>query len=229
MILYIFNVVGFLLAIGCLLWLTKQVREKSKALKGTEAVLDVERRRVERQADEIHGWRGLFGPFVSLYQNGPETTDCHNHDDKTVAIDLDGVILEYVDPWTGIHHFGDPIPGAIESLEKIHSLGYKIAIYTTRNNSMAMHNNSTNALELTALVQNQLEKHGIPYDFISMFKPLARYYIDDRAIRFTTWEQTMRVFRNLEVQRLIDRANEIERSSCQKDSGECAPVGGCCK
>lgn len=237
MILYILNVVGFLLAIAVIVWLAKAATDKSRALKGTENALDVTRRHTERQAEEIRGWRRLFGPFVSLYENSPEATAPHNHNDATIAVDLDGVVTEYVDPWSGTHHFGDPIPGAVESMRKLQDLGYKLAIYTTRNNSLARHNGGTNALELTALVQNHLEKHGIPYDYISLFKPLARIYIDDRAVRFTNWEQAMRVVRNLEVGRLIERAKLLEKaaetepkSTAPADTAPCGrPTDGCCE
>lgn len=143
-----------------------------------------------RLREELDRWHSMFGPFVGLYESAPETKNaCAN--DKTIAIDLDGVILEYVSPWDGPYHFGKPIPGAVEAMKKLRSAGFRISVYTTRNNSMANHNSGHNSLELTALVQNELEKNGIPYDYISLFKPLARHYIDDRAIRFYSWDQTL--------------------------------------
>lgn len=163
----------------------------------------------ERQAEEIRSWRRLFGPFPSLYENSPEADAGSNGNDKTIAIDLDGVILDYVDPWKGVAHFGDPIPGAAEAIGRLKELGYKIAIYTTRNNTMACHNKGYNALELTALVQARLEDGKIPYDFISLFKPLARYYIDDRAIRFTSWAQAVRQVGYLERGRMVDRIHQL--------------------
>lgn len=147
--------------------------------------------RSDRQAEEIREWRTIFGPFPSLYRKSPEADPGHDYNKNTIAIDLDGVISEYVDPWTGINHFGGPVPGAKESIKTLQDLGYKIVVYTTRNNALANHNMGHNALELTALVQNYLEKNEIPYDYISLFKPLARYYIDDRAVRFTGWLDTL--------------------------------------
>lgn len=232
MILYVFNVAGFLLAIAAIAWLSNKLAKKSRVLSGTENILDTVRNHTERQAEEIRGWRRLFGPFVSLYENSPEATSKHDNNEATIAVDLDGVITEYVEPWTGINHFGDPIPGAVESLKKLQELGYKIVVYTTRNNSLAHHNGGTNALELTALVQNHLEKHGIPYDYISLFKPLARIYVDDRAVRFFDWDTTMKNIKNLEVSRLMDRARLLQKAT-EAEPVATAPCGrptdGCCE
>jgi hypothetical protein len=164
----------------------------------------------------VQRWRRLFG-------SGPGAIEAsrHNHDDNnmTVAVDLDGVILEYVDPWNGVCHFGDIIQGAVESLEKIKKLGYRIVIYTTRNNIMAQCNLGWDASTLTGMVRGQLEKHGVPYDEVALFKPLARYYIDDRAISFYDWKSTLLEFSKLEAERMEDRAEAI-RSSLQDDGQE---------
>lgn len=229
MILYIFNVIGFLLAIVVIVALARKVAAGAVSLKATEDLLDSVRRHNDRFAEEIRGWRKLFGPFVSLYENSPEATEGHNHDDATIAVDLDGVITTYVEPWTGIHHFGEPMPGAAESMKKLQDLGYKLVVYTTRNNSLARHNGGANALELTALVQMQLEKQGIPYDYISLFKPLARIYIDDRAVRFTNWEQTMKIIRNLEVSRLVERAKLLEKAAAVEPPANTKSPDGCCE
>ena len=168
---------------------------------------------VESRTEEVLKWRKLFGPFPSLYENSPEAEGAHDHNDQTIAIDLDGVIIEYVSPWSGVAHFGDVIPGAAEAIGELKELGYKIVIYTTRNNALAGINTGYNALELTALVQNVLEKNGIPYDFIALFKPLARYYIDDRAIRFDKdWPGALETVSYYEQTRLLDRAREIEKA-----------------
>ena len=36
-----------------------------------------------------------------------------------------------------------------------------------------------------------LERHGIPFDQLIMGKPIFDFFIDDRAIRHVTWEQTV--------------------------------------
>lgn len=210
-LLHIFTAIGILILAAVLAALYIAFRRTRRELAGTQDALDTAVAHSARQAEEVRGWRDLFGPFVSLYQNSPETQGQHDHDGNTVAIDLDGVILTYVDPWNGVFHFGDPMPGVVEGIRKLMDMGFKIVVYTTRNNSMAQHNSGRNALELTALVQNELEKGGIPYDFIALFKPLARYYLDDRAVHFASWPQAVDSIKHLEVGRLIDRANVLDR------------------
>lgn len=185
------------------------LRSAKAQLSALRSELTETERASARYHEEAHRWRSMFGPFPSLYEDSPESTS-EKTNDKTIAIDLDGVILQYVDPWNGINHFGDPVVGAAEAIQKLKDMGYTIVIYTSRNNAMARHNLGMNALHLTALVQNELEKHGIPYDYISMFKPLARVYIDDRAVRFTGWESTLHVVANLEVSRILEQAKLID-------------------
>ena len=108
---------------------------------------------------------------------------------KGIAVDLDGVILEY-DKWKGIDHFGEPIPGAKESLQKLRNLGFKIIIYTTRVNKINTKKSFTQR-DIIKLIEQKLKEYNIPFDEISTEKPLAKYYIDDRAIRFTNWEEVM--------------------------------------
>jgi hypothetical protein len=210
--LHIWTVVGILFLGAVLLIVLNEYRKKRIVLRGTEKALDGAIKQHSQAYDECQKWRKIFGPFPALYENSPEAESGHNNNDRTIAIDLDGVILEYVDPWTGIAHFGDPLPGAAEAMGKLKSLGYKVVVYTTRNNSMAHHNRWHNALELTALVQAKLEDSKIPYDYISLFKPLARYYIDDRAIRFNSWGQTLEEIRRLEFARSIQRIEKMDEA-----------------
>jgi ribonucleotide monophosphatase NagD (HAD superfamily) len=41
---------------------------------------------------------------------------------KSIAIDIDGVVFEYVE-WQGIHNFGEPIEGAKEALTELQKMG----------------------------------------------------------------------------------------------------------
>jgi len=105
---------------------------------------------------------------------------------KTVAVDLDGTILRY-NGWKGHKHFGEPIDGAKEALEEFRKMGFKIIIWTTRPDKRS--------------IQEVLRKHNIPYDYINEnpYQPpdvsnkiYADFYIDDRAIEFTTWKATLK-------------------------------------
>jgi hydroxymethylpyrimidine pyrophosphatase-like HAD family hydrolase len=107
---------------------------------------------------------------------------------KTVCIDLDGTIAHYTE-WRGETHFGEPIEGVRQALEQIQQNGWKIIIFTTRSN--------------TALIEEYLHEHSIPFDFIN-FNPdqpanaiggkiYADAYIDDRAVPFNgDWQATLK-------------------------------------
>ncbi len=106
---------------------------------------------------------------------------------KTVAVDVDGVILEY-DGWNGLHHLGDPIPGARNFLTALQE-NFEVLIHTTRINSRV---NKIDYLTpeqsigyQVRLLEEHFEEHDLPYDRIwaGRGKPLAIAIIDDRAFR----------------------------------------------
>lgn len=99
---------------------------------------------------------------------------------NTIAVDFDGTIA-HVSNWPDI---GDPIPGAIETLQKYHSAGGQIIIWTCREGE-----------QLQSAIA-YLDHHGIPYDTINSNIPEridhwkndcrkvgADLYIDDKAVQ----------------------------------------------
>jgi len=102
----------------------------------------------------------------------------------TLAVDLDGTLLEY--PGTGpapgkVNELplGKVVPGMKEELEKVRAAGWRIAIWTVR----------SNVAEIRAL----LDANDIPYDWInehdneppdSSRKMAARVYLDDNVVLF---------------------------------------------
>jgi ribonucleotide monophosphatase NagD (HAD superfamily) len=101
----------------------------------------------------------------------------------SIMVDLDGVIS------TEERVFERPlaqlIPGAREALEKLKAAGHTIVVYTARGWA---------ELKVT---KKWLDDHGVPYDAIHMGKPIAHLWIDDRALRFTNWNDTLTQFDNL--------------------------------
>lgn len=111
----------------------------------------------------------------------------------TVAIDLDGVVHGYSQGWNGGSLYDDPVPGAIEGL---HAIMTQEAVFIL-----------TARADLGPVVQ-YLRGHGIPAfhdpNTVRLFwnetgsvlvtnrKLPARAYVDDRGIRHTSWDQTMR-------------------------------------
>jgi len=114
---------------------------------------------------------------------------------KSIAVDLDGTILEMDwDQWVKkrMGYFGKPKPGAIEALTLLKNLGYKIIVHTCRTNVRMNPQYSLGTLWI--MIENVLNYHKIPFDevWVETGKPIADYYIDDRGIKFESWEQVLK-------------------------------------
>lgn len=108
---------------------------------------------------------------------------------QVIAIDFDGVIHSFE---LGFHDgtiYGTPIPGSIESIKKI-SKKYKIVIYTAKAKKDRPLINGKTGIEL---VWEWLKKYDIDQYIqeVTAEKPRAICYIDDKAIRFINWNQTL--------------------------------------
>ena len=103
------------------------------------------------------------------------------------CFDLDGTIC-----YTRKQHESyldvQPIPGAINTIQRLKKEGHYIIIMTARN--MATHRNNLGKIiaNQAPIVFEWLKKYEIPYDEIHFGKPLADFYIDDKAIRLENWE-----------------------------------------
>ena len=104
------------------------------------------------------------------------------------CFDLDGTICHikkedqhYIDV--------DPLPGSVETLQRLKSEGHYIIIMTARN--MLTYNNNVGKIiaNQSPIVLEWLSKHQIPYDEIHFGKPLADFYVDDKAIKLTNWKE----------------------------------------
>ena len=98
-----------------------------------------------------------------------------------VIIDLDGTICSEEKQFS--RSLAKIKDGAKESLEKLRDKGYKIIIYSAR---------TWAKYEMT---ENWLKENKVPYDQIILGKPQGEYWIDDRAIRFTSWEKVINEIR----------------------------------
>ena len=121
---------------------------------------------------------------------------------KTVCVDVDGVLARY-DGWKGVDHFGEPIHGAKEFLEKLSAM-CDVVIYTTR--CCEEINKPEKAWLLKNRVRDWLDKHGLKYSdiFIGQGKPIASAYVDDRAISCRPQE-----FVEGEYEHAIEQVNEL--------------------
>lgn len=95
----------------------------------------------------------------------------------TIFVDLDGVIC--TEERTFERPLAKPMPGARESLQALADQGHTIIIYTGRSWSEQR------------VCQHWLDEHQIPHHGLHMGKPIADVWIDDRAVRFTDWAQTL--------------------------------------
>ncbi|QYC54003.1 polynucleotide kinase [Gordonia phage Nithya] len=94
----------------------------------------------------------------------------------TALIDFDGVIHKYSKGWSDGTAYDGPMPFAKEGLKEIEELGYEVVIFSTRDANQ---------------IKEWLKKHEFPeYEVTNVKKP-ATFILDDRAIRFKSWWQSL--------------------------------------
>ena len=92
-----------------------------------------------------------------------------------VAIDFDGTIHDYKNPKEG-RRMGPPFEGTLEALTALRAAGHKIIIHSCNR---------------PKVIRDWMEWYKIPFDYIwgespgdYGQKPVADWYVDDRAIPF---------------------------------------------
>ncbi|MEK6884652.1 MAG: hypothetical protein AABY22_33775 [Nanoarchaeota archaeon] len=101
-------------------------------------------------------------------------------DKPVIALDFDGVIANY-DKWEDIHTHGAPMHGIKEFINSLRNKFY-VLIYTCRTNPDIQ--KPYTFYKLKQILQSYLFKHSISYDevYVGAGKPMAAFYIDDRAV-----------------------------------------------
>lgn len=113
----------------------------------------------------------------------------NNEESNTIAIDFDGVIHSFE---LGFHDgtiYGTPIDGSIEAIKRI-AKKYTIVIYTAKaKQDRPLINGKTG----TELVWEWLKKYKLDQYIkdITAEKPRCICYIDDKAIQFKNWNQSL--------------------------------------
>ena len=126
----------------------------------------------------------------------------HSYPDEqiNIGIDFDGVIHKCSKGYYDGTIYDDPIEGSYEALERL-SKSYTIIVNTCKAKpDRGLVNGKTG----TQLVWEWLEKHNMA-KFVSKVtseKPRARFYIDDKAVRFLDWVDTIE---SLETHGLIEK------------------------
>lgn len=108
---------------------------------------------------------------------------------KTLLIDFDDTTHNTHDPRPG-HKMGQPEPGAVQALTRLHNAGYKIIILTGR---------TVNQPRVYKAVHDWMIHFRVPFDEITNVKPdNYDFIIDNKAIHFDTWARTMLLLHQLE-------------------------------
>jgi len=123
-------------------------------------------------------------------------TEIISHDEKTnVCIDFDGVIHDNFEGFGDGTIYGPLIPGAVDAIKRL-AQKYNIIIFTAK----AKHDRPLiDGKTGSHLVWDWLRKHDLTQYVkqVTAEKPRALVYIDDKAIRFTDWDSTLKQFENL--------------------------------
>ncbi len=92
-----------------------------------------------------------------------------------IIIDLDGTICTEEKQFS--RSLARPLPGASGQISRLMEEGHTVIIYSAR---------SWQEFEMT---RDWLARYQIPYSQLVMGKPTGDLWIDDRAVRFTNWEE----------------------------------------
>lgn len=114
---------------------------------------------------------------------------------KLVLVDFDGTIV----PWGPLMGDKEPIPGTVGAMRALRSAGFRIGIFTSRMSETwvrsvleipqgipPIQSDKLHIFDFLArqrsYVADILNRHGIPFDFITAEKMPAEVYFDDKAV-----------------------------------------------
>jgi hypothetical protein len=98
-----------------------------------------------------------------------------------LAIDFDGVIHDFLHPIEG-RKMGPPIINTKHHLDLLHSQGHTIIVFSVWGGTT----------QGRQTIQKFMQYYQLPYNEITNIKPNTDFFIDDRAIHFTTWEDVIK-------------------------------------
>lgn len=110
-----------------------------------------------------------------------------------ICVDFDGTITKFKE-YKGTGVFEPPTPGCQMALIALQRSGFLLNIFTTRGE--------------IENIKKYMDDYDLPYDFINdapvdagqnFGKPPAKYFIDDRAIRYRgSWSEVLRLIQEFE-------------------------------
>jgi len=113
---------------------------------------------------------------------------------KNLAIDFDGVIHKNSKGFYDGTIYDEPIDGSYEALKSL-SKNYNLIIFSAKaRTDRPLINNKTGV----ELIWEWLEKYNMKQFILEVVseKPRALYYIDDKAIHFTNWNNILNKLNN---------------------------------
>ena len=129
---------------------------------------------------------------------------------RTVAVDLDGCLARYSGEWRGPAHIGEPLPGAVEAMAALVEMAFHVVVFTCRIELNEKWVDGLPREELIRIVEDWLRDNAFPAE-MSVWteggKPMAEYYLDDRAIHVEpqrdpdAWEWALHIIQLGELQR----------------------------
>jgi hypothetical protein len=120
----------------------------------------------------------------------------HHENNNQVAIDFDGVVHGNSKGFHDGTVYDTPIEGSIEAIKWFHSQGLDIVLFTAK---VKPDRPLVQGKTGEELIWEWLAKYKISSYIkeITCEKPRAIVYIDDRGIRFESWEQTLKQFNEI--------------------------------
>lgn len=105
-----------------------------------------------------------------------------------ICIDLDGVICQLKRPGETYADVA-PMPGAVDGIRALRDAGHVVIIHTARHMKTSGGNLGVVMARIGGLTLEWLARHDVEYDEIYFGKPWADVYLDDNAMRFSSWAE----------------------------------------
>lgn len=120
----------------------------------------------------------------------------HYENTNQVAIDFDGVVHGNSKGFYDGTVYDPPIEGSVEAIKWLHSQGLDIVLFTAK---VKPDRPLVSGKTGEELIWEWLDKYQINSYIkeITCEKPRAIVYIDDRGIRFESWDQTLKQFNEI--------------------------------
>jgi len=116
---------------------------------------------------------------------------------KVVAVDIDGVIIDSMQGEFRPEKYSPAdtarfptMKGCVRVMTRLYKAGYTLILYTSRTNTDWIHNMGNGSPEeIKKQIEFDMKFRGFPFSFVSIYKPIADIYIDDRGWHFRDWSQ----------------------------------------